>query len=189
MTTIIATPAQQQFEQLFQRSRRRAFRLAYRLTGNTTEAEDLTQDAYVSAWRRFDTYIAQHSFEGWLFRILINRAYDLHRRKKRAPMCSMDQASPQEEDGPSRICEFADPAAGPEEVVTASILEERLEAALQRLPVIYRTTILLCDVEQCSYQEISERTRCTIGTVRSRVHRARALLRRYLESRTAPIPS
>jgi RNA polymerase sigma-70 factor (ECF subfamily) len=185
MTTIQITTAGRQFEQLFLRTRSRVYKLAYRLTGNAADAEDLTQDAYMSAWRHFDSFDTRHSFESWLFRILVNRARDLYRRKKRVRFCSFDAPSNQDGDEQSRVDAFADPAAGPEETVISSILTECVEAALMKLPVNYRTAVLLCDVEQCSYQEVADRMHTSLGTVRSRIHRARSLLRRYVEAEDA----
>ena len=89
---------QQEFERLFQRSRRRAYNLAYRLTGNAADAEDVTQDAYVRAWHNFETYDANRSFEGWLFRIITNRVIDMRRRQKRVPMYSLDTPIQGDED-------------------------------------------------------------------------------------------
>ena len=86
----ITSSEQEQFALLYRRSYRRMYRLAYRLTGNAADAEDLAQDAYVRAWRHFDQYKADGSFEGWLSRILTNRAIDRARRKNRVPMYSLD---------------------------------------------------------------------------------------------------
>ncbi|MCW3100982.1 MAG: polymerase sigma factor, sigma-70 family [Chthonomonadaceae bacterium] len=187
--TRITTPSQQQFEQLVQCSRRRAYNLAYRLTGNAADTEDITQDAYLRAWRHFGSYNADRSFESWLFRIITNRALDLYRHKKRARNCSLDAPRFTDTAGNSPAYEQADPAADPERIVLGPLLEERLEAALLRLPTDYRKTILLCDVEQYTYQEIADRMQCALGTVRSRIHRARRLLRSYLEIDSSIRPS
>jgi len=180
--THISLNVQQHFERLFHRSRGRAYKLAYRLTGNPTEAEDVTQDAYLRAWSSFASFDANCSFEGWLFRIIANRAIDLHRRKKRVQIHSFDLRNFQGADGVPPFYEFVDPAPGPEETVLAPVMDERLRAALLRLPAGYRSAILLKSVEQLSYQEIATRTNCAPGTVRSRLHRARSLLRRYLDA-------
>jgi RNA polymerase sigma-70 factor (ECF subfamily) len=182
MTTAnTSMPIQHLFDQLFRNSRKRAYNLAYRLTGNATDAEDVTQDAYLRAWCNFGAYDANRSFERWLFRIITNRALDLYRRKKRVQIYSLNVPMQTDADGTPMDCEFIDPAAGPEETVLAPIVEEQLEAALLKLPADYRIAIVLCDVEQLSYLEIATRTRCATGTVRSRIHRARRLLRRYME--------
>jgi RNA polymerase sigma-70 factor (ECF subfamily) len=174
--------SQQEFEVLFQRSHRRAYNLAYRLTGNAADAEDVTQDAYVRAWHNFDSYDAARSFEGWLFRIITNRVIDLRRRQKRVPMYSLDTPIQCDDDGQPLSHEFAAPDSDPEQIVIEPIMEERLQQALAALPTDYRVAILLCDVEQRSYQEIADVMHCAIGTVRSRIHRARVMLRKHLES-------
>ena len=182
MATSSMIGSQRQFEQLFQRSQRRAYNLAYRLTGNATDAEDVTQDAYVRAWHNFDSYDASRSFEGWLFRIITNRVIDLRRRQKRVPMYSLDTPIQGDDDGQPLAHEFAAPDSDPEHIVVGPVMEERLQQALAALPTDYRAAILLCDVEQRSYQEIAEMMGCAIGTVRSRIHRARVMLRRQLEA-------
>lgn len=179
--TCVSTPIQQQFERLVQRSRRRAYNHAYRLTGNAADAEDITQDAYLRAWHNFGSYNANRSFEGWLFRIITNRALDLYRHAQRVRNYSLEAPKVLDTEGNSVTYEHADTTANPELIVLGSILEEGLGIALLRLPSDYRETILLCDVEQCTYQEIAERMQCAQGTVRSRVHRARRLLRSYLD--------
>lgn len=187
MATYTATTIspQQEFERLFQRSQRRAYNLAYRLTGNMADAEDVTQDAYVRAWHNFDTYDASRSFEGWLFRIITNRVIDMRRRQRRVPMYSLDTPLSSDDDGQPFAHEFAAPDSDPEEIVVGPVMDERLQGALAALPQDYRVAILLCDVEQRSYQEIADAMQCAIGTVRSRIHRARVMLRKHLESGVA----
>ena len=182
--TMISTMigSQREFERLFQRSQRRAYNLAYRLTGNATDAEDVTQDAYVRAWNNFASYDATRSFEGWLFRIITNRVIDLRRRQKRVPMYSLDTPVQGDDDGQPLAHEFAAPDSNPEQIVISPIMDERLQEALAALPEDYRKAILLCDVDQRSYQEIADSMQCAIGTVRSRIHRARVMLRKFMEA-------
>ena len=181
---MIASPGNE-FELLFRRSHRRAYNLAYRLTGNAADAEDVTQDAYVRAWHNFDSYDANRSFEGWLFRIITNRVIDLRRRQKRVPIYSLDSPIQGDDDGQPLAHEFAAPNSDPEQIVVGPVMEERLQEALASLPNDYRRAILLCDVEQRSYQEIADQMHCAIGTVRSRIHRARVMLRKRLEAAPA----
>lgn len=173
---------QQDFELLFERSHKRAYNLAYRLIGNAADAEDVTQDAFVRAWHNFDSYDSSRSFEGWLFRIITNRVIDMRRRQKRVPMYSLDSPIQSEDDGQLLVHEFAAPDSDPEQIVVGGVMEERLASALAALPADYRDAILLCDVEQRSYQEIADNMHCAIGTVRSRIHRARVMLRKYLDN-------
>jgi RNA polymerase sigma-70 factor (ECF subfamily) len=186
ITTSTGAHSRHEFEQLFLRSQRRAYNLAYRLTGNAADAEDVTQDAYVRAWNNFATYDSTRSFEGWLFRIITNRVIDLRRRQRRVPMYSLDAPIQGDEDGQPLSHEFAAPDSDPEHLVISPIMEENLQMALSALPEDYRTAILLCDVQQRSYQEIADAMHCAIGTVRSRIHRARVMLRRHLETGAAP---
>jgi RNA polymerase sigma-70 factor (ECF subfamily) len=180
----ITREARQQFDQLFQRSYRRAYTLAYRLTGNAADAEDVTQDAYLRAWCSFDRYDANGSFEGWLFRIIINRVIDL-RRQRRLRMVPLDTCLMWEE-GKSLTYEFASRDSDPEEILFASILDERLERAVTSLPDDHRQPLLLYAMEQSSYQQIADTMHCAIGTVRSRLHRGRQSVRRTLECRNIP---
>ena len=173
---------QNEFEILYLRSQRRAYNLAYKLTGNYTEAEDVTQDAYVRAWRNFETYDSSRSFEGWLFRIITNRVIDLRRRQKRVPMYSLDAPIGGDDEGHSLTHEFAAPNSNPENIVIDPILDVKLDAGLRSLPTEYREALLLCDVYEKSYLEIAESMGCAIGTVRSRIHRARTMLRKFMES-------
>ncbi len=170
------------FEKYYQRSQRRAYNLAYRLTSNASDAEDVVQDAYLRAWNNFDSYDASRSFEGWLFRIITNRVIDLRRRQKRVPMYSLDSPVQSDDDGQPLAHEFASPDGNPEDIVVTPIMEEKLQLALAALPEDYRAAILFCDVDQRSYQEIAEKMGCAIGTVRSRIHRARVMLRKHMES-------
>lgn len=183
MSTLpISSNTQRDFEQLFLRSQRRAYNLAYRLTGNAADAEDVAQDAYVRAWNNFETYDSSRSFEGWLFRIITNRVIDMRRRQKRVPMYSLDTPVQGDDDGQPLAHEFAAPDSNPQDIVLNPIMDEKLQKALSLLPKDYRTAILMCDVEQKSYQEIAIDMRCAIGTVRSRIHRARVMLRKQMET-------
>ncbi len=84
------TDTQRKFESFYRRSNRRAYNLAFRLLCHATEAEDITNDVFVRAWRHFDQYDRARPFEGWLFRIVTNLVVDCRRRQKRVPMYSLD---------------------------------------------------------------------------------------------------
>src|SRR4051794_37434174 len=107
------TDSQREFEALYVRSNRRAYNLAYRLLGNATEAEDITQDAYVRAWRHFGQYDRTRPFEGWLFRIVTNLVVDRRRRQKRVPMYSLDTPLETDSDGAPLTLEIADSSSDP----------------------------------------------------------------------------
>lgn len=171
-----------EFEALFHRSYQRAYSLAFRLADTVGDAEDLTQDAYVRAWRSFGTYDRSRSFEAWLLRILSNLAIDRWRRQGPPPVLSLDRAIEAGGAGSPSESMLADHAPGPEQQCTLNVIGERLQTALGLLPPAYRTATILADIEAQSYEDVAQRMRCPVGTVRSRLHRGRLELRRQLRS-------
>jgi RNA polymerase sigma-70 factor (ECF subfamily) len=169
-----------EFEELFTRSYQRAYNLAYRLTGNESDAEDLTQDAFVRAWGAFDRYDRRHAFEVWLLRILSNLAIDRWRRQSLVRTHSLDQTYRSNGTDIHVGSLVPDRAPGPEQQVILRAQGEQIQAALRLLPDNYRTAIILTDIEEWSYEEVAQKMRCPIGTVRSRLHRGRQLLRQHL---------
>jgi len=173
----------QEFEQLIQRTQRQAYNMAYRMTGNRDDAEDLTQEAYLRAYRSFATYNRQLPFESWFFRILSNLFIDLMRRRPKQKPLSLDQPMGEEESEENLLLQIADESANPERDLLERVLDERLQQALLALPEVFRVAVLLCDVEGKSYEEIAQVMGSSIGTVRSRIHRGRTLLRRMLDGK------
>ena len=169
-----------EFENLFNRSYHRAYNLAYRFTGNDSDAEDLTQDAFLRAWNSFDRYDRRRSFEVWLLRILSNLAIDRWRRQAATRTHSLDQTYPSNGLDVQLAALVPDRAPGPEAQCLLRAEGEQIEEALRLLPDTYRTAIILTDIEEWSYEEVAEKMRCPVGTVRSRLHRGRQLLRRYI---------
>ncbi len=150
----------------------RVYRLAYRLTGNQHDAEDLTQETFVRVFRSLASY-KPGTFEGWLHRITTNLFLDMVRRRSRIRM----EALPEDTD---RL-----PGLGPEpeQVFSDTHLDPVLQDALDELPPEFRAAVVLCDVEGLSYEEIGATLGVKLGTVRSRIHRGRAALRSSLERR------
>jgi RNA polymerase sigma-70 factor, ECF subfamily len=169
-----------EFEALFNRSHQRAYNLAYRLTGNESDAEDLTQDAFVRAWGAFDRYDRRHSFEVWLLRILSNLAIDRWRRQSLVRTHSLDQTYRSNGADVQLGALVPDKAPGPEQQVILRAQGEQIQTALSMLPANYRTAIILTDIEEWSYEEVAQKMHCPVGTVRSRLHRGRQLLRQHL---------
>lgn len=152
----------------------RVYRLAYRLTGNQHDAEDLTQEVFVRVFRSLHNY-QPGSFEGWLHRITTNVFLDQVRRKKRIRMDHMGEESHQYADHN----EFSTPERGYEH----KNLDHDIQKALDNLAPEYRVAVVLCDIEGLSYEEIATTLGIKLGTVRSRIHRARAQLRKSLAHR------
>ena len=148
------------------------FTVAYRLTGNVDDARDLVQEALLRVRRGLATY-EPGSLEGWLARIVTNVFLDDVRRKKRRPV----QALPDEPDLVLPASASADTAAD------AAGLSTEIQAAIAALPEEFRVPVVLCDVADRSYEDIARTLGVPIGTVRSRLHRGRKLLRAELVAR------
>ncbi len=177
---VLARP-KREFDRLVQRYHKQAYNIAYRLTGNHADAEDLTQEAFVRAFRFFDNYRRDLPFENWLFRIISNLFVDDLRRRPKARIQSLD--APVGNDATSEsnaFLEIPDTRENPERVVLHEELDEQIQKALASLPQDFRKTVILADIEGMSYEEISEAMHCSLGTVRSRLHRGRKLLRTKL---------
>jgi RNA polymerase sigma-70 factor, ECF subfamily len=162
------------FEELVRQHYQQSYTIAYRLTGSHADADDLTQEALIRAYQSFDRYQRHLPFANWLYRIMVNLHIDQIRRRPRHRVESVDAVV--------GGMEIPDRSGDPAEVVLSRELDERLQVALGRLPEEFRTAVLLCDVQGFSYEEIAEIMRCSIGTVRSRVHRGRKQLRTMLLS-------
>lgn len=145
------------------------YTIAYRLTGDPDDAQDLVQETLLRVRRGLHTY-RPGSVEGWLSRIVTNAFLDDVRRRRRRPVASLG-------DAPEGAFGTA-PAA--DEAMAADTLPSDVEQALLRVPEEFRVAVVLCDVVGLSYQQISEALGVPVGTVRSRIHRGRALLREAL---------
>lgn len=152
------------------------YTMAYRLTGDRDEARDLTQDVFVRVYRNIDRY-RPGTFEGWLYRITKNLFLDRVRRGGRVRL----EPLPEEE-----WRQPAEPTPGPAEQLEEGVLRGDLQRALQELPATFRTAVVLCDVQGLTYEEIADATGWPIGTVRSRIHRGRRLLRHQLDEPRPP---
>src|ERR1700748_1604060 len=157
----------------------RVYRLAYRLTGNQHDAEDLTQEVFVRVFRSLSSY-TPGTFEGWLHRITTNLFLDGARRKQRIRVEGLaDEMGPR----------LPRPEPPPAQAFDDRHLDDDVQAALKALPPEYRAAVVLCDIEGFSYEEIAATLGVKLGTMRSRIHRGRAQLRSALEHRRpAPAP-
>src|SRR5919106_834788 len=151
----------------------RVFRLAYRLTGNQHDAEDLTQDVFIRVFRSLSTY-TPGTFEGWLHRITTNLFLDMVRRRQRIRFDALGDDAAERLSG-------REPA--PDRLLADRQLDADVQSALDALPPDFRAAVVLCDIEGLSYEEIAATLGIKIGTVRSRIHRGRAQLRAALEHR------
>jgi RNA polymerase sigma factor (sigma-70 family) len=158
----------------------RVYRLAYRLTGNKHDAEDLTQEVFVRVFRSLSSY-TPGTFEGWLHRITTNLFLDTVRRKARIRFEALpDDAERLESRGQAGL-------ENPAKLYDDTHFDADVQAALDALPPDFRAAVVLCDLEGLSYEEIAATLNIKIGTVRSRIHRGRSALRAALAHR-APVP-
>jgi RNA polymerase sigma-70 factor, ECF subfamily len=156
------------------------YNFAYRLTGNEADARDLTQDAFIRVYRAWRSFQPGTSFLSWIYRIVTNLYRDeLRRRKGRFQEEIPEDNAPQDFGGQRPL------AVDPIDEYVEGQLSEPLARALARLSAEQRQVIILADLEEYSYQEIADIMGCSIGTVRSRLHRARALLRRLIQQQQA----
>jgi len=152
------------------------YSLVLRMLSSAEAAEDVTQEAFVSAWRHINTFRGG-SFRSWLFTIAANRARDELRRGVRRPTTSLDAAR----DDPDRAdLDPADDGPGPERAAEQAELRAALEGALAELPPDWREVVVLSDVHGLDYAEIAQATGVALGTVKSRLSRARARLREVI---------
>ena len=161
------------WDEIVDRHSDRVYRLAYRLTGNRHDAEDLTQEVFVRVFRSLSTY-TPGTFEGWLHRITTNLFLDQARRKQRIRFDGLtdDKADRLTSSSPSPDAAYADQR-----------FDDDVERALATLPPDFRAAVVLCDVEGLTYEEIAGVLDLKMGTVRSRIHRGRAMLRKALAHR------
>lgn len=170
---------QREFEDLVRRHHGTAFNVAYRIAGNRTDAEDLVQETFLRAFRFYANYRRDYPFESWLYKIMSNLWIDtLRRRPKAGTPISLDQPVGADE----QTLDLPDDGPTPEVSLLEGTLDSRVQDALNALPKAFRVAVILADIEGMSYEEIAEVMRCSIGTVRSRIHRGRRAMRQKLGS-------
>jgi len=161
------------WEQIVAEHSARVYRLAYRLTGNPHDAEDLTQEVFVRVFRSLASF-TPGTFEGWLHRITTNLFLDQARRRSKFRFDSLAEDS--ESKIPGR-------APSPDSRFDDTLFDDDVETALAGLPPDFRAAVVLCDVEGLTYEEIARVLGLKLGTVRSRIHRGRTMLRKSLAHR------
>lgn len=153
------------------------YNFAHWLTQNRDEAEDLVQETYAKALRGFGSFQPGTNFRAWIFRILRNTFLT-----SRTGLAATRTVPLESEDEPEQTVAVS--RETPESILLEQAGQQQVQAALEQVPVIYREVLLLCDVEEMSYQEIADTLAVPIGTVMSRLHRARKALRAALEQKT-----
>ena len=175
------------FGQLVLRYQDRLCNALFRIVGSADDARDIAQDAFVQAFQKLGTFRGNSAFYSWLFRIALNVAASQKRRTRRKTS-SIDAARERQGHEPADPHPESEPAHSIE-------LEERqavVQTALAQLPAEFRTPLVLREIDGLKYEQIAEILECPIGTIRSRIHRARAELRQRLEAllreKPSPVP-
>ncbi len=169
------------FARLLAAHQEKLYRVAYRMAGHHEDAQDLLQDALLEAYRSFKKFQRGTYFDKWLYRIMTNTFIDRQRHKKRVGRVdSLDTPPAGLEDGEMSAREIPDWTEEPSRRVLQDELGEPIQQALNGLKPDFRMALILSDVEEFSYEEIAEMLNIPIGTVRSRLHRARDMMRQTL---------
>ena len=164
------------FERLMRDSYRQAYSVAYRLTGDSADAEDLVQEAYIRAYRFFHRYDDKLPFSSWMYRIIANAHIDLIRRRGKIKVSSLDHSGT---DG-QQAFEVADHTNVPGNDLINGSFSEVVQSGLNQMNPEFRLAVVLADIEGLSYEEVADIMETSVGTVRSRIHRGRVQLRSYL---------
>ncbi len=167
-------------ETLVERYGERIYRVARRMTRSDADAEDVVQSTLLKVLQKSDSFRGESDPMGWIYRITVNEARELHRRRGRRPTISLDQL-PVEFDGSAQTVGVTDFSQRPEKSMLQGEIDDVVYQAIQELPDGYRETVVLMDLEGLSYKEAAEVLGLTLGGFKTRLHRARLHLRRRLE--------
>ncbi len=164
------------FERIYRLHSRRVYALCLRMVGNTAEAEDLTQDAFLQLFRKIGTFRGESAFSTWLHRLAVNVVL-MKLRKKTLLATSLEESTDPEDEtsGPRREI------GAPDLLLTGSIDRVHLQRAIEQLPPGYRQVFVLHDVQGYEHNEIADLMECSIGNSKSQLHKARMRLRELLQ--------
>jgi len=173
------------FNELVLAYQQQVYNLAYRILGDPASAADAAQDAFISAFENIGRFRGG-SFKSYLLRIVSNRCYDELRRWKRRPATSFEDFGEVDEEANPALVNGGE---RPEDYAERQEMARVIQAGIETLPPDQRITLALSDVQGLSYQEIAEATEASLGTVKSRLARARGKLRDYLQAQGELLPA
>lgn len=161
------------FEELIRQYEKKVYTLCFRMCGNSEDAEEAAQDAFLALWRGIDRFRQESSLSTWIYRLATNACIDtLRRRKKQSGSVSLDDEE--------LFVDAVDTSPQPQETVEHREARKLLQEGLSALPEEYRKVLILREIEGLSYTEIAESASIELGTVKSRISRGRSLLRNFL---------
>ena len=168
------------FDVIFHRYRTRLLNFVYRTVGDRERAEDLVQEAFIRVHRHLARFDRSKKFSTWIYTIASNLAKNELRNRARSPLVLFTTLAPQHEDE-ERPLEFEDHGAAPDEVFRQAHLRDAVAQSVAQLPAHHRDVFVLREIEGRSYEEIAEITHCNLGTVKSRLNRARNAFAEIIE--------
>lgn len=161
------------FEELIRQYEKKVYSLCFRMCGNSEDAEEAAQDAFLALWRGIGRFRQESSLSTWIYRLATNACIDtLRRRKKQSGSVSLDDEE--------LFVDAVDTSPQPQETVEHRETQKLLQEGLSALPEEYRKVLILREIEGLSYTEIAESASIELGTVKSRISRGRSLLRNFL---------
>ncbi|MGH9553627.1 MAG: sigma-70 family RNA polymerase sigma factor [Terriglobales bacterium] len=161
------------FEALVKRYQRNVYGLLYQLAPDWSDTSDLAQDVFIRIWRSIGTLRNPHAFRSWLNQLVTNLFYDELRKRPKSPIISMDESIKGDDGEEGATRDIADHSSMPDEMTQRRELSDAIHKAIDKLPEQFRTVIVLRELEGLSYDEIAAVTHTEIGTVKSRIARAR----------------
>lgn len=170
------------FEQLISDYQAKIYYIAFHMMGNEQDAEDAAQEAILKAYRYLSSFKEESGFYTWLYRITHNICLDMLRKRKRNHTHSTDLVK-KDRDGQETEVQLVDDKPQPEEELMSRQVQTDMQAAIAELKEHYRTVIVLRDIEGMSYEDIAAVTEISVGTVKSRLNRARESLRKIVEKK------
>jgi RNA polymerase sigma-70 factor (ECF subfamily) len=169
------------FDALMNRHQRNVYAMLYKMAPDWNDTADLAQEAFIRIWKGIDKLQNPKAFKSWMGQIVTNLFYDeLRKRPRQTVIMSLDAPMTGDDEGESPTRDLADPAAGPDELYDRQDTKKTVEAAIATLPRQFRTAIILREVNDLPYEEIAQITQTDIGTVKSRISRARTKVQNIL---------
>lgn len=166
------------YDELVQRFQERVYATIYHMTSNHEDANDLAQETFIKAWQALKSFKGDSSFFTWIYRIAVNKTINHLKQRKRRNHISLNDLDLNAEHDPDLVALISDKT--PRREVNLAELQEKLNAAMQRLSETHRLVVTLHDIQGLSHEEISKIMHCNVGTVRSRLFYARQQLQAHL---------
>lgn len=163
------------FEELIKQCQKKVFNIAYKMTGNYDDANELAQEAFIRAYKSINKFKGDSLFSTWIYRITTNVCLDELRKRKNQKVISLDEDIKYNDEEVKQ--QIKDESPGPEKILEKKEINGLIRECIESLPPDYKTVIILRDIEGFSYEEISKIVNCPEGTVKSRINRARKTLR------------